>query len=264
MPDPLVSHKGSQPASFSIIVPVRNVQATIQRTIKSILNQKWHKTPEIILVDGASTDGTLEAIAPFESKIGKVISEPDDGLYDAINKGIALASGDVIGILNGDDLYAHQNVLSLYDEAFRDPEIDLVYADLVFFSASQPHRVRRFYSSQQFHPKKLRVGWMPPHPTVFLRSTAYERVGYYRTDYQIAADYEFLIRAFLIHGLSYRRIASVVVRMQLGGLSTSGLKATYTLNREIIRACKDNGIHTSWPRILMKYPAKLRELLIQN
>lgn len=264
MPEPAANQPTSSPAGFSIVVPVRNVEATVQRTIESILSQQLQPTPEIIVVDGASTDGTLQAIAPFESKIAKVISEPDDGLYDAINKGIAHSSGNVIGILNGDDYYAHDDVLAMYGETFRDPEVDLVYADLVFFEVSQPDRVRRLYSSRDFYPDKLRAGWMPPHPTVFVRSSAYDKVGNYRTDYRIAADFEFLVRAFLLHKLPYRRIDSVVVRMQLGGLSTSGLKATYTLNSEIIRACRENGVDTSWPRILMKYPAKLRELLIRN
>lgn len=246
---------------FSIIVPVRNAEASVSRTIESILSQRSQVAVELIVVDGDSTDGTLRQVERFGDQIDIVISEPDSGLYDAINKGIGSASGDVIGILNGDDAYAHPNVLSLYHEAFRNPDTDLVFADVVYFAASRPDVVRRLYSSAKFHPAKLRNGWMPPHPTVFLRKEAYEQVGCYQTDYEIAADFEFLVRALLVHRLSYARIDSVAVRMQLGGISTSGLRATYTLNKEIIRSCRENGIDTNWLRILSKYPAKFKEFL---
>lgn len=260
MPDEATAVPAESGTRFSIVVPVRNVEATIARTLDSVLNQQHAPKPEIILVDGASTDGTMRAVAPFAPEIACVISEPDDGLYDAINKGIAQASGDVIGILNGDDYYAHPNVLAAYSTAFAEAGVDLVYADLVFFAADNPERIRRLYSSRHFQPEQLLAGWMPPHPTVFIRREAYGRIGPYRTDYRIAADYELMVRALLVHRLTYRRIDDVVVRMQLGGMSTAGLRATYTLNSEIIRACRENGFQTGWHRLLAKFPAKLKDL----
>lgn len=264
MPEEQIGTETAPPTKFSIIVPVRNVEATVRRTIRSILDQDWPAEPEIIVVDGASTDGTLEAIQPLVTQTTKVISEPDNGLYDAINKGINQATGDVIGILNGDDYYAHDQVLQLYSDAFADERVDITFADLVYFSPAKPERTIRLYSSRQFTPTRLLRGWMPPHPTVFVRARVYEQIGCYHTDYLIAADYEFIVRALLVHQLNYRRIDSIVVRMQIGGISTSGLRATYTLNKEIIRACRENGFDVSWPRLLAKYPAKLKELLIRE
>jgi len=253
--------KRSASPRFSILVPVKNVEATISRTLASILDQTYQPHCEIIVIDGDSSDGTLDAVRAFGSDAIRLISEPDSGLYDAINKGLGMASGEIIGILNGDDYYAHDRVLAMYAEVFASSDAGLVFADLQFFSAAEPEKTRRSYSSARFKPERLRSGWMPPHPTVFVRKAVYDLIGYYRTDYKIAADYEFLVRALLVHEVSYARIDSVVVRMQLGGLSTSGIRTTYTLNREIIRACRENGIHTGWLRILPKFPLKLMELL---
>lgn len=246
---------------FSIIMPVLNSGATIGRALES-LTQQIFTDFELIIIDGESTDSTLAEIRKFESRlpISHLVSEPDEGLYDALNKGIARARGEVVASLNGDDCYANPGVLLWYREAFSEPIPDLVFADLVYFSPARPEKVRRFYSSREFLPEKLKKGWMPPHPTVFVRAEVYHRIGTYRTDYQIAADYEFLVRALLVNRLSYRRIDAVVVRMQLGGLSTSGLSATFTLNREILRSLRENGIQGSWPGLLSKFPTKIKEL----
>ena len=244
----------------SIIVPIRNVADTIHRTLESIRAQSFGNI-ETIVIDGASTDGTLALLESGELPVTRLISEPDNGVYDAINKGLRLAKGDIIGILNGDDYFVDADVVSRYVKAFRDPDLELVFADLDFFAPGNVDRTVRKYSSSSFSPEKMRYGWMPPHPTVFVRKELYAKVGKYRTDYEIAADYEFLVRALVCHQARYLRLDTVTVRMQVGGLSTAGIRATYQLNREIIRACRENGIETGWPRILLKFPAKLMELV---
>jgi len=251
----------SEGLKFSIIVPVRNMAETIGRTLDSILSQDFPNI-ELIVVEGKSTDGTMQRLARYEPRFSHLISEPDSGLYDAVNKGLALATGDIIGILNGDDYYAHPGVLSLYARKFANPDVGIVFGDLEFFPAEQPLRTIRRYSSRGFSPPRLRLGWMPPHPTVFVRNEVYRKVGFYQADYKISADYEFLIRALVDHRIAYDRVDSVVVRMQYGGLSTSGLRASYRLNSEIIRACREHGLKTNWLLILLKVPAKLAEFVI--
>ncbi len=249
---------GSDGPSFSIIMPVLNMASTIARALDSILAQTYSNY-EIIVIDGASSDGTIDVVRSYGDRVSRLISEPDDSLYHAINKGVELAAGDIIGILNGDDLYAHPEVLARYAERFLDPEVNVVFADLAFFPSDDPQKTVRTYSSSRFRPYKLRLGWMPPHPTVFVRREVYANVGLYRTDYRISADYEFLIRVFLDPTTRHERIDEVVVRMQHGGLSTSGIRATYRLNSEIIRGCRENGLYTNWLLLLMKIPAKLME-----
>jgi glycosyltransferase involved in cell wall biosynthesis len=244
-------------------VPVRNAENTIERTIESVLSQDFASF-ELIVIDGNSADGTLRRLERYRNRISKLVSGPDGGVYDAINKGIEIANGELIAILNSDDYYAHGGVLSLYSVAFCDPSVEIVFGDLEYFPASNPTRTVRRFSSKRFEPGRLRYGWMPPHPTVIVRRATYQRIGGYRIDYKIAADYEFLVRALLVENSKYTRLDTVTVRMQLGGLSTSGLGATYTLNREIIRACRENGVHTSWLRVLPKFPVKLLELVVRS
>lgn len=245
---------------ISVVVPVRNMPDTIARTLSSIARQSYPNV-EIVVVDGASADDTLTQIKAFDNQIATLISEPDQGLYEAVNKGIALSQGEIVGILNGDDYYKHDGVLELYAQAFGEQDVGLVYGDLEFFLAGNPSGTIRRYSSEKFKPDRLGYGWMPPHPTVFVRRSVYEQVGDYRTDYAIAADFEFLIRALWKERVPARRIPSVVVRMQYGGISTKGLGASYRLNREILRACRENGLRSNWFKIALKIPSKLREFL---
>ena len=172
---------------------------------------------------------------------------------------VSRATGDIIGILNGDDYYMHPRVLDLYADKFENTHIGIAFGDLEYFPPSRPDKTIRTYSSRKFTREKLRLGWMPPHPTTFIRRSVYDTIGKYSTDYNISSDFEFLIRALWLHGIEFDRIDSVVVRMQYGGLSTKGLVSTYRLNQEIIRACRSNGLKTGWPTIMLKFPEKLLE-----
>lgn len=244
----------------SIITVVYNGQSTIKDTIKSVLSQDY---PDIehIIIDGASTDGTVEIIQSFSDQIAKFISEPDRGIYDAMNKGISLASGDIIGILNSDDFYADVDIISTVVEAFDRTQTDSVFGDLVFVKSDDLDKVVRYYSSAKFHPQQFANGWMPAHPTFFVRRWAYERYGLFKTDYKIASDYELLTRFLAKHNLSYRYIPKVMVKMRVGGVSTVSLRSNWILNREIVRGCAENEISTNMVRVLSKYFTKVFQLI---
>lgn len=237
-----------------------NAVNTIEDTIRSIASQIYPDV-EYILIDGASTDGTLDVIERHHDQLTKVISEPDQGIYDAMNKGIHAATGDVIGFLNADDVYAHQNVLATVAEIMKREHLDALFGDVAFFRPENPGRTLRHYSSARFRTERIAWGWMPAHPALFVRREVFQRVGAFRTDYRIAGDFEFVARAFGKQPLRYRHLPEVLVRMRTGGVSTGGWRNTLLLNREVLRACRENGIKTNMLKILSKYPAKLLEYL---
>jgi glycosyltransferase involved in cell wall biosynthesis len=245
---------------ISIITVCLNSAATIRDTVESATAQD-HADREYIVVDGGSTDGTLDLVRAYGRRVDKLITGPDKGIYDALNKGIAAATGDVIGVLHADDIYESPDVLSTVARAFSAaPHADIVFGDLVFVRPTDLRRVVRRYSSKAFRPWRLRFGWMPPHPASFIRRSAYARLGPYAIDLKIASDYEMFVKAFLMHKLEYARIDQVLVRMRAGGLSTSGLRSSIRLNREIVTACRRNGIYTNLALVLLKTPFKLLEL----
>ena len=240
----------------SIITVVYNNNKTIKDAIESVLNQTYNNI-EYIIIDGASTDGTVEIVKSYGDKITKFVSEPDKGLYDAMNKGIALATGDVIGILNSDDFYIDEFVIEKVVKIFEEKEVDSLFADLVYVKPDNVKKTVRHYDSSQFHPEKFAYGWMPAHPTFFVKRSVYEKYGLFKTDYKIAADYELLVRFLYKHRLTYFYLKEVIIKMRMGGASTSGFKSNLILNQEIIRACRENGIKTNMFKVLSKYPQKL-------
>lgn len=245
---------------ISIITVVYNNKETIRDAINSVLSQTYENI-EHIIIDGASTDGTLEIIKDYGDKIAKYISEADKGLYDAMNKGLALASGEVVGILNSDDFYIDENVIEKVASIFKTEEVDSLFADLVFVKPHDLEKTIRYYDSSKFTPSKFAYGWMPAHPTFFVRRKIYENYGVFKTDYMIAADYEILVRFLEKYKISYYYLHSPIIKMRLGGVSTSGIKSNYILNKEIIRACRENGIDTNWFKVLSKYPSKIMGLI---
>lgn len=244
----------------SIITVVWNNKETIKDAIDSVLNQTYENI-EYIIIDGGSTDGTVEIVNSYGNKISQFLSERDKGLYDAMNKGIKLATGDVVGILNSDDFYLDSTVIESVVEEFKKNEVGAVFADLVYVKPSDLNRVVRKYSSKNFNPKKFAYGWMPAHPTFFLLKKYYDQYGLYKTDYKIAADFELLIRMLYLYKVPYNYIPKTFIKMRLGGISTNSLKSNIILNREILRACKENGIKTNIFKIYSKYPKKLLELI---
>ena len=247
--------------SVSIITVCFNSEATIRGTLESVRSQYYEKL-EHVVVDGASSDGTVNIVNQYRDSVSTVVSEPDRGLYDAMNKGIHHATGDIIGILNSDDFFENKEVISAVVRLFEDhPEVDIVFGDVVFVEPDNLERVTRYYKSGHFRPWKLRFGWMPPHPATFVRKSAYERVGKYRLDMRIAADYDMFVRWLLVAGLKWKYLDGVLVRMRAGGVSTSGIRSSIRLNREIVRACRDNGVYTNLLLVLSKIPFKLLELI---
>ena len=240
----------------SIITVSFNSAKTIADTIKSVLSQDFPEI-EYIIVDGHSSDDTIKIICQYENRISKWISEKDQGMYDAMNKGIAMATGDVIGILNSDDVYMNNHVISDLMALLEKQKAQVVFADLILVDQNDDNKVLRYYDSGHFHPNKFRYGWMPAHPTVFVRRELYQAVGKFSTTYQIAADYEMLIRMLAIQKAPYAYLPKPVVRMRSGGASTAGISRNWILNKEIVRACKENGIYSNMAMLFLKIPAKL-------
>lgn len=244
---------------ISLLTVSLNSAATIKQTIESITSQDY-KDIEYIIVDGNSTDATVEIIKSYNSFINAWISEPDKGIYDAMNKAISMATGEVVGILNSDDFYANDQILSQVAKAFLDPSIDVVFGDLVFVDPANLNKVVRKYSSEKWHPEKFARGFMPAHPTVFVRRRYYEQYGLFKTDYKIAADYELLIRFLYVHHLRYKYLPLTMVKMRRGGVSSRNIMSNVILNNEIIRACRENGIRTNVWKVYPKYFTKFFEL----
>jgi glycosyltransferase involved in cell wall biosynthesis len=245
---------------ISIITVVWNNASTIKDAINSVLGQTYENI-EYLVVDGASTDGTVEIVQSYGEKIDKFVTEKDNGLYDAMNKGIRLATGDIIGILNSDDFYIDEFVCERVVKEFETKNVDSVYADLIFVKPENLDKTVRYYDSSHFSPEKFAYGWMPAHPTFFVKREFYKQYGLFKIDYKIAADYELLVRFLAKNKISYSYIKEPIVKMRIGGASTSGIKSNYILNKEIIRACKENGIYANWLMVLSKYPKKILGLL---
>jgi glycosyltransferase involved in cell wall biosynthesis len=248
---------------ISIITVVFNGEKTIARAVESIYAQRGVEV-EHIVIDGASSDGTLAVLRRFQKNIAVLISEPDQGIYDAMNKGIKLATGEIIGILNADDCYANQDVLNQVCNQFESQNVEAVFGDVDYFDADNQARVTRVYRSSVFHPKKLARGVMPAHPALFLRREVYERYGLFNIGFKIAGDFDFIARIFKSGELRYVYIPSTLTRMQNGGISTQGLRSTIILNREILRSCLENQIPSSYIKILSRYPKKVLEYVFKG
>lgn len=245
---------------ISVVTASYRAAATIADTLRSVAAQRLDAV-EHLVIDGDSKDDTAALVARLQRPGGMFLSEPDTGIFDAMNKGIDRATGDVIAFLNADDFYTDDAVLEQVARAFHDHEVDAVLGDVGFVHDGALDRIVRRYDSSRFQPRRIPWGWMPAHPAMFLTRAAYDRVGRYRTDYRIAADFEFVARAFHRHQLRYVHLPVMMVTMRLGGVSTAGLKSKWIINQESLRACRDNGIYSNPLMMMSKYPAKLLELV---
>ncbi|MFW1677444.1 glycosyltransferase family 2 protein [Pontibacter sp. JAM-7] len=244
----------------SLVTVCFNSDTTIKDTIESVLSQSYPDI-EYIIIDGASTDKTLDIINAYSDRIHKVVSEPDQGIYDAMNKGIKLATGDVIGILNSDDFYPNQHVIQDVVNQFElDQDADMVLGGVEFVRSDNLSRVIRRYSSVGFLPWHMRFGWMPPHPGSFMKSAVYRQVGYYKLGFKIGADYDFFLRALCVKKLRYRTVNSCWVKMRTGGISTSGLESFKVITREIVLSARECGIYTNSLFVASRVIFKLLQL----
>lgn len=246
---------------ITVITVCFNSARTIATTLHSLATQT-HQEIEHIIIDGGSTDGTLDCIAKHGKSLACLISEPDEGIYDAMNKGIYKSSGDIICFLNSDDHYADKNVLSRVSKYMQEGNLDALFGDVVFFNESKPMQTFRYYRSGSFHPRRLAWGWMPAHPAFFMKKEFYQELGGFKIKYRIAGDFEFISRAFTTFPIRYKHVPEVLVRMRMGGKSTeSGFFGRIQHNKELLMACRENGIRSNLFKLLLRYPLKLSEFL---
>ncbi len=249
----------NSPLSVSVITVCRNAAATIGAALASVRAQS-HPAIQHIVVDGASNDGTQDVIACDLRPGGILLSEPDHGIYNAMNKGLALATGDIIAFLNADDAYADAQVAARVCDLLSEEPINAVFGDVAFFrDAGFTQQVRR-YDSGQFHPGRIRWGWMPAHPGMFVARDVYTSLGGFAEDYRIAGDFDFVVRAFRNGLIQYRHLPEILVNMQMGGASTRDFSAKMRINHEVVRACRRNGVYSNLLMVMSKYPLKLLEM----
>jgi glycosyltransferase involved in cell wall biosynthesis len=244
----------------SIITTTYNSAATVRDTLESVKMQDY---PDIehIVVDGRSSDATVQIIGSFPH-VAQFVSEEDQGLYDAINKGIRMSTGDVVGILNSDDFFPAPDVISSIVREFETERVDAVYGDIAFVKPDDLHKIVRYYSSKKFYPKKFARGYMPAHPSFYAKKTCFEKLGYYQLDYKIAADFELLMRFFMDPNIKTHYFQKVIVYMRTGGVSNKNVLSRYILNKEIIKACKENGVDTNMLYVSLKYFNKVFEYIL--
>lgn len=236
---------------FSLITPTYNSAATLKDTLESIKAQK-EVDLEYIIVDGASKDETAEIVQGYREHIAHFISEPDKGIYDAMNKGVKLATGDVIGILNSDDFYAHGRTLADVCAAFSESHADAVYGNLQYVDFNNIAKVVRHWHSGSYRRANFLYGWMPPHPAFFVRRELYEKHGLYDTSFRTSADYELMLRFLYKHHATAHYLPQVLVKMRTGGISNSSLRHRLYANKEDRRAWSKNGLKPYFYTTLLK------------
>ena len=227
----------------SIITVCFNSAETIEDTIKSILSQDY-KDIEYIVVDGGSTDGTLEIINRYKNKIDKVISEPDNGIYDAMNKGLRSSTGDILATLNGDDVYADKSIVGRMVEFIESKDLDAAYGDLIYVDRRDSSHVTRFWKAGLYKSGAFYNGWVVPHPTFFCRKEIFERFGYFNDTLQIAADFELMLRLIEKHQIKTGYMEKVIVKMGTSG-KANVLRGMIQGNKEIIQSFRLNGLRLS-------------------
>jgi glycosyltransferase len=225
----------------SVVTAVFNNRATIAEALDSALAQTGAEY-ELVVIDGASTDGTVDVLRTYADRLAVLVSERDSGIYDALNKGVAKARGDVVGFLHSDDLFADASVLARVARAFEDPAVDAVYGDLLYVRKDDPSQVVRYWRAGEYSRTRLGWGWMPPHPTLYVRRSAYERLGGFDTRYRIAADYDCILRFLGRGALRPAYIPEVLVKMRVGGASNRSLSNILRKSAEDYRALRTNGV----------------------
>ena len=248
---------------ISVITATYNSGKTVRDTIESVLRQTY-KDIEYIIVDGQSKDDTLEIVRSYESLFGgrmRYVSEPDKGIYDAMNKGIAMATGDIIGILNSDDFYTSDDVLEQVARVMSDAEVDAVYGDVHYVNDDHLDKCVRYYTSRPFHRSWMRFGFMPAHPSFYCRRKIYEKYGVFDTSYKVAADFENLLRLIFVNRIHIKYISTDFVTMRMGGASSSGLKSHKQIMQDHLRALQSNKVYSNILLLGLRYPYKVCEII---
>ncbi len=246
---------------ITIITVVLDNMAFIKDAIESVVCQK-NANIQYIIIDGGSNDGSLEIINSFGDKISIVISEPDEGIYDAMNKGLALATGDMIGFLNADDFYAHSQVIEKVVERFNTEQCDALYADLDYVSRSDKNKIVRKWRSGIFDKKRFVKGWMPPHPTFFVLKEVYQKFGGFNKQLHMAADYELMLRFCYFNNIKVTYLQEVIIKMRLGGQSNRSFKNRVKANIQDRNAWVMNGVNPKWYTLLLKPLSKIKQYFL--
>ncbi|GIM61833.1 glycosyl transferase [Capnocytophaga canis] len=241
---------------ISIITATYNSSKTIAETIASIYSQKY---PDIehIVIDGKSKDNTLQIIESIPNRVSKIVSEPDKGIYDAMNKGIDLVTGDIVGILNSDDFYSSDDIISDVAGIFQKTNCDAIYGDLEYVNEINTNKVVRYWKSKEYKKGLFKTGWHPAHPTFFVKKEIYEKYGNFNLKYRIAADYEIMLRFIEKNKIKTVYLPKIMVKMRTGGASNKSLKNIIQANKECYSAWKDNGLSISPLIFLMKPFSKI-------
>jgi glycosyltransferase involved in cell wall biosynthesis len=245
----------------SIITVVRNGEKTIKDTIESVLSQTYSDI-EYILIDGCSTDKTVEIINGYEKQISKFISEPDKGIYDALNKGILRASGDVVAILHSDDKFCNTHVCSDMIKHMDKTKAEFCFSDMVIVD-NFSGKILRYYMASYFRRWMFRVGWMPPHPTCFIKRSLFDEFGMYSIDYKIAGDFDLLLRFFYGRKIRWSYLDQITIKMSGDGISNSGWRSKRLIFNEISRSLKSNGIWSLSIFQLIRYIIRMLEIIIK-
>ena len=251
---------------ISIITATYNSAATVKDTFNSVLAQTYNDI-EYIVVDGLSKDNTVEIIKEYEPLFGgkmRWISEKDKGLYDAMNKGIAMATGDVVGILNSDDFYTSNDALAVIAGTMKDKSIDAVYGDIHFVNVDDLNKCVRYYSSAIFKRSLMRIGLMPAHPSFYCKREVYTKYGALDTRYKIGADFESLLRYIFVNRIKTQYIKKDFVTMRTGGASTEGFSSRWQIMKDHLKAMKANGVYSNFLLLCMRYPYKIYELVVSK
>jgi glycosyltransferase involved in cell wall biosynthesis len=245
---------------ISVVTVVFNGESIIRSCLESVRRQSV--SCEHIVVDGDSKDGTLRIVEEYRNDSVVVLSEPDGGIYDAMNKGLRLASGDIIGILNSDDLYSHERVLEKVRGVFEHGDADACYGDLIYVDSANSRRVIRYWRAGEFHPTRMYWGWMPPHPTFFVRKEVYEKCGNFRLDLGTAADYELTLRFLLKKRVRVKYLPEVLVNMRIGGRSNACIINRFRANRYDRLAWEVNGLRPYPWTLICKPIRKMRQYFV--
>ncbi|MCZ8407327.1 glycosyltransferase family 2 protein [Achromobacter sp. SIMBA_011] len=248
---------------ISIITVVFNGATTIGDTLDSV-NDQTYPDVEHVVIDGGSRDNTLDIVKARGRRVGKLVSERDRGIYDAMNKGLKFATGDVIGFLNADDFYVDPAVLEDVAKVFADERVQACYGDLLYVSQEQQDKIVRYWKSSDFVPGAFGRGWVPPHPTFFVRREVYEKLGGFNLDFRIAADFELMMRFIEVHRVNAVYVPRVMIRMRLGGTTNKSIGNIIKQNREIMTALRLHGARSSWWRFIgHKVLARGKQFLVR-
>ena len=246
---------------ISVITVCFNSVETIEQTIKSVIEQSY-KNIEYIIIDGNSSDGTKEIIQKYRNKISKFISEKDNGIYDAINKGLKIAKGDVVSLLHGNDIFSSPNsLLKIVKEVNSNENFDVIISDLAFKKNFKENKIYRYYKAKNFKTWMLRIGYSPPHLSSFFKLKKIKEIGFYNSNYRIAGDFDFFVKSFLVNNLKFKIFNECLIYMSVGGLSGQNIKSYYISSKEINQSLKSNGYFSNILITFIRFPLKLIQLL---